>query len=393
MVLAIDEIDKRDGYAVQAMLQSTRFLLDLDASFVLTGGHFDIFSDVRSSLLAVFDHRIELKPFADADSREILRKNLARARRTPEPEETLLPFDEDAVAQMVARARGLPRPLNLMASAALELALDEATNTARPLTSVSMAHLARALEREGNLIYNEVGAERRLILGRMFQRSGYASGAADFSALGPGGLPHTLRELDDLTQQDAVLRLEAEEGAAFALSPPVEENLRAESDRRDRLRALWKGALEAPEKNARGKALEDFAVAFFGDAFTVSERNSRTDTEELDLVLERSPSTNPRFGKAAYLFVECKNWQTQPVEQATISQLYAKLDMRNLKQGFVLATSRFTTDAAQQARYAASKDVEIVLLDGHTIADFLDGLRPVSDLLVELHRRQILRTG
>jgi type II secretory pathway predicted ATPase ExeA len=393
VVLAIDEIDKRDGRAVQAMLLSTRFLLDQDASFVLTGGHLDVFSDVRSSVLAVFDHRIELKPFADAESREILCRNLARARRTPEPEETLRPFDGDAVAQMVARARGLPRPLNLMASAALELALDEATSAGTSLASVTTAHLARALVREGNLIYNEVGAERRVILERMHQRSGYASGAAELGALAPGGLPDALRELDDLSQQDAVLRLEAEDGAAFALSPPVEETLRAESTRRERLRGLWKSAIEAPDAQARGKALEDFAAAFFGDVFTVSERNTRTDTEELDLVLERSPRTNPRFGKEPYLFVECKNWQSRPVDQATISQLYAKLHMRNLRQGFVLATGRFTVDAAQQAKYAVSKDVEIVLIDGHTIADFLAGLRPVGDLLVELHRRQILRAG
>jgi hypothetical protein len=157
--------------------------------------------------------------------------------------------------------------------------------------------------------------------------------------------------------------------------------------------ALWKSAVEAPDAQARGKALEDFAAAFFGDVFKVSERNSRTDTEEPDLVLERSPRTNPRFGKEAYLFVECKNWPSRPVDQATISQLYAKLHMRNLKQGFVLATGRFTVDAAQQARYAASKEVEIILIDGHAITDFLAGLRPVGDLLVELHRRQILRTG
>jgi type II secretory pathway predicted ATPase ExeA len=390
VVLAIDEIDKRDGQVVQEVLQSSRFLLDLEVSFVLTGHPFDIFSDSRASLLAVFDHRIELKPFADAESREILRRNLAVARKTPEPEETLRPFEDEVINQMVARARGLPRPLNLMASAALEQALDEATEPKAPVASVTAAHLERALVREGNIIYNEVGAEARSILGRMFLRRGYASGP-DLDALDPGRLSRTVRELEELSHRDAVLRLEASDGAAFALSPPLEQNLRIESERREQLRALWKTALNAPDKDTRGKALEDFAAAFFGDAFEVKDRNLRTDTEELDLVLERSPKTDPRFGKAPYLVVECKNWQARPVDQTAVTKLFGELSMHNQKQGFLLTTSRFTNDAVQQARYAVPKDVEIVLIDGADIAAFLDDLRPVSDLLVDLHRRQILR--
>ena len=390
VVLAIDEIDKRDAHVVQGMLGNSRFLLDLDASFVLTGGYLDIFSDIRSSLLAVFDHRIELKPFMDAEARDILRKNLAFVRRTPEPEETLRPFEDEAITQMVARARGLPRPLNLMASAALKLALDEATQAKTELESVTAAHLARALLREGNIIYNEVGSEARSILGRIFRRRGYASGA-DLEVLASGGLPSAMLELEELSQRDAVLHLEASDGAAFALSPPLEENLRVESARRDQHRALWESALTAPDKNTRGKALEDFAAAFFGDAFTIIERNLRTDTEELDLVLERSPMTDPRFGKAAYLLVECKNWQTRPVDQTAVTKLYGELALHNMKQGFLLATGRFTDDAIQQARYAISQDVEIVLIDGSNVADFLGDLSTVGDLLVDLHRRQILR--
>lgn len=390
VVLAIDEIDKRDAQVVQGVLAGSRFLLDLEASFVLTGRHLDIFSDIRSSLLAVFDHRIELPPFADAESREIVRRNLAVARRTPESAETLQPFEDEVVDQMVSRARGLPRPLNLMASAALEQALDEATEAKTSVSAVTAAHLARALVREGNIIYNEVGREARSILGRIFRRRGYASGA-DLDMLASGGLPGAMQELEELSQRDAVLRLEASDGAAFALSPPLEENLRVESAKRDQLRALWKNALGAPDKNDRGKALEDFAAAFFGDAFDISDRNLRTDTEELDLVLERSPTTDPRFGKAAYLLVECKNWQTRPVDQTAVTKLYGEISLHNMKQGFLLATGRFTDDAVQQARYAISQDVEIVLIDRSNVEDFLDDLSPIGDLLVALHRRQILR--
>jgi type II secretory pathway predicted ATPase ExeA len=390
VVIAIDELEKYEADVVQRMLLSSRFLLDLDASFVLTGRPLDILSDSRAALLAVYDHRIELKPFADAEAREILRRNLTSARHTPEPEETLRPFEDEAVAEMVVRARGLPRPLNLMAGAALQLALDEAALSGAPVASVTAAHLARALEREGHIIYEGIGPEGRSMVGHLYQHGGFAS-SPYLEALAPGRRPHTLHELEELTQEDAVLNFEAVDGAAFLVSPLVEQSLRVQRGKRVQLRALWKNAIEAPDKDARGKALEDFAAAFFGEVFVIKERNLRTDTEELDLVLEHSPATDPRFKNAAYLIVECKNWRTRPVDQTAITKLYGELSLHHLKQGFLLATSTFTRKAAQQARYAFSEGVEIMLIEGVGMADFLDGLSPVGDFLADLHRRQILR--
>lgn len=89
--------------------------------------------------------------------------------------------------------------------------------------------------------------------------------------------------------------------------------------------------------------------------------------------------------------MECKSWQTRPVDQTAVTELYGETSLHNMKQGFLLATGRFTDDAMQQARYAISQDVEIILIDGSNIEEFLDDLSPVGDLLVALHRRQILR--
>ncbi len=392
VVLAIDEIDKRDARVVTEVLTGSRFLLDLEASFVLTGRYLDVFADIRSSLLAAFDHRVELKAFAVEELRQILRRNLAIARKEPEPEETLRPFEDDVAAQMVEKARGLPRPLNLMACAALDQALDDGVETGTPVSAVTLAHLERALQREGNLIYNEVGAEARALLATIFRRKGYASGA-DLDALTPGGLPDAVQELETLSREDAVLRLEAADGAAFALSPSIEQNLRARTAQREKLRALWKDAITASDKDARGRALEDFTAALFEGEFAVVERNLRTDTEELDVVLERTTTTDPRFGKATYLIAECKNWRTRSVDQTAVTKLFGELSLHNAKQGFLVATGGFSDEARQQARYAATRDVEIILIDGPTIEEFLKGLVPVSDLLVELHREQVLRAA
>jgi hypothetical protein len=71
--------------------------------------------------------------------------------------------------------------------------------------------------------------------------------------------------------------------------------------------------------------------------------------------------------------------------------LLLKLQSHNVKQGFVLAAGNFTDPARQQAKLFIPTNVEIVLIDGSNVVDFLDGLSPVGDFLNDLHRRQILR--
>ena len=105
VVLAIDELDKRDAQVVQSVLMGSRFFLDLEASFVLTGRLLDVFADVRSSLLAAFDKRVELGLFTPDESRLVIERNLAAARRDPEPEDRYRPFTEEAVTAIVDRAR------------------------------------------------------------------------------------------------------------------------------------------------------------------------------------------------------------------------------------------------------------------------------------------------
>ena len=118
-MLAIDEFDKRDAQVVQSVLLGSRYFLDLEASFILTGRLLDVFTDVRSSLLAAFDQRIELGLFTPDESRHIIERNLETARLSAEPDR-LRPFTDAAVTTIVDQARGMPRPINLMAYAALE---------------------------------------------------------------------------------------------------------------------------------------------------------------------------------------------------------------------------------------------------------------------------------
>lgn len=338
----------------------------------------------------VIDRIFVGQPLTPEECREIIQRNLEVARLEPESQPTLRPFEEPVVDEMVKRARGLPRPLNLMADAALEEALRDGMESGTQALSVGPRHLRNALLNEGDMVLHDVGAEARKLLARIFQRRGYVSGA-ELDGLAPPGRPtEAVRNLEDLSQRDAVLPLDATEGIAFALTPTVDRALASLEAQRERLRALWTEATTSPERAVRGKSLEDFAAAFFGESFKVVQRNARTDTEELDLVLERMPGTDPRF-RETYLLVECKNWRQQPVDQKEISTLAGKMDLHHRTQAFLLTSGDFTEPARQQAAHAFSaRKLEILLLDGREIEQFLSHLKTVGDFLVDLHRRQTL---
>jgi type II secretory pathway predicted ATPase ExeA/Holliday junction resolvase-like predicted endonuclease len=395
VVLAIDELDKRDAQVVQSVLMGSRFFLDLEASFVLTGRLLDAFADVRSSLLAAFDKRVELGLFTPDESRLVIERNLAAARRDPEPEDRYRPFTDEAVTAIVDRARGMPRPINLMAYAALEQGLGEALTGATSAVQIDPAVLHRALQREGNLIFNRVTSEARSLLEQVFRRAGYVSGV-DLDALAPAdGVLKAIRDLDDLSREDAVLRLEGTEGAAFAMSPPVEIAIRDLERRRERLRALWADARAATTNAEKGARLEAFAAELFEEEFRITDRNVRTDTEELDLVLEPLPHTEPRF-RSTYLIAECKNWRSNKVDQGVVSKLATQLRLRprHVRQAFLLTTGAATDDAREQARHVYMADkVEIMILDADAIEAHLANVHPLRDLLGETHRRLVLRSG
>ena len=198
------------------------------------------------------------------------------------------------------------------------------------------------------------------------------------------------RLLAGLDSEDIRLPLKATEKIDPTSAPFVEHAPAVFETRRQQLRALWTEVITSTDPTARGRSLESFAETFFSENFKVVERTVRTDTEELDLVLERTPTTDPRF-KDTYFFVECKNWLGRSVGQPEISALLGKLNLHHRKQAFLLTSGEFTEPARQQTTHAYSaSEIEILLLDGHAIEYFLSNLRDVGDFLSELHRRQIL---
>ena len=75
-----------------------------------------------------------------------------------------------------------------------------------------------------------------------------------------------------------------------------------------------------------------------------------------------------------------------------VSKFTAVLQLKRLRQAFILTTGAVTEDAYQQARNVLlSERTEILILDASVVEPFLASVRPLRDLLAETHRRHVLR--
>lgn len=194
----------------------------------------------------------------------------------------------------------------------------------------------------------------------------------------------------DVDIEDALCNLYVPKGQTelqFKLESPNEKQVKSQVNQ---LRIQWE-LCNSDDRRTKGKALENFAFAFFDlvPAFRV-RRNVETDTSEFDLVISIDPEAKGgvywnRYGPL--IFVECKN-RVATTGQGDISKMIGKAVVQGPGQSttliFFLSKSDFSNDALQQARYAYLKgylivpitdhDIEVALMDSHKADEYLRGL-------------------
>ena len=115
VILALDDLDKKDPRAVQDLLDDATDLLRRGQGkrgFLLTGRSTSILQDVSSQMLGLFSEDITL-PRMSADELyhiAINYLNIARER----PSEKVTPFTPDVIAQIAEYAYRIPRQFNLI---------------------------------------------------------------------------------------------------------------------------------------------------------------------------------------------------------------------------------------------------------------------------------------
>lgn len=113
LVIAMDDLDKRDPETIRRSLVEARTTLHLESSFILTGHPLGVLRDAFATAGGIFDLQIELTLFSDEELEEMMRNYLTAGRvKRPRISSLLVPFTRDVAEAIIARAYGIPRVLN-----------------------------------------------------------------------------------------------------------------------------------------------------------------------------------------------------------------------------------------------------------------------------------------
>jgi Restriction endonuclease len=204
--------------------------------------------------------------------------------------------------------------------------------------------------------------------------------------------------LQDLVIHDSIIHLlDAEpKQPAHVIAVLADVGIQVSPETRTKLgRRLWELSQQDGSKAIRGRRFEA-AIAFLLSQvadFNVVERNLRTETEELDAVVQQRATTGRCWATigAPFIIVEGKNWKTK-VPQREISVLRVKLEGRRgtARIGLIFGAGGFTSDALDQEMRFASGDLTIVCIGPDELQGWIeseDGDKHLEGLV----RRAMLR--
>ena len=152
-------------------------------------------------------------------------------------------------------------------------------------------------------------------------------------------------------------------------------------------------ALASHVKGRRFESLICFLLSQI-DGFQVVERNLRTETEEIDAVIQQTQLISARCWsrlRAPFILVEAKNWFS-PVTQTEISSLRTKMRGKgdSVRLGLFFAANGYTRDACMQELRFALDDFTIVLIGPGDISHWIAAEDP-DQCFERIVRKAMLR--
>jgi hypothetical protein len=148
--------------------------------------------------------------------------------------------------------------------------------------------------------------------------------------------------------------------------------------------------------SVKGKRFEQLLCLFFSqiEDFHIFNSNYRTETEEIDIVIQLRESCSLRCWarfEAPFIFIEAKN-QEKKVGQKIVSQLLGILSTKgsSTKLGITVSMSGFSAEAKTQAlRYSEAKK-KIILLTGNEIENMIKSDDLLDDQLEQLVSKALI---
>ena len=162
------------------------------------------------------------------------------------------------------------------------------------------------------------------------------------------------------------------------------------------LEKLWEGTRSVTNKMEKGKLLEELLCLLIGqdENFAIAERNFRTKSEEIDIVVENLGRTVFYSQlRSPIILVECKNW-TSKIGAKEIRNFAQKIQNRPkvlCSIGILVATSKLTRDAKEELIGYRGKDFLISVLDRTDIETIIKKKLRMGEFLKSKFRKAGLR--
>jgi hypothetical protein len=198
-------------------------------------------------------------------------------------------------------------------------------------------------------------------------------------------------EKDEAIVQD----LEDTYGALVEISKIVDQ-FRRKDRSLNSLDNLWEKAISSLDRNEKGKLLEEIFVLLLSrdENFAITERNLRTESEELDIVVENKGVSQFYFQlRCPIILFECKNWSSK-IGAKEIRDFAQKIQNRPkllCTLGILATTSQLTSDASAELLGYRGKDFLIGVLERNDIESVLRERIPFGLYLKDVIRKSGMR--
>jgi type II secretory pathway predicted ATPase ExeA len=206
LIVAIDDLDKRDPEAIREALLASRSILHLECSFLLTGHPLGILRDAFSTAGGVFDKKVDLQLFTSDGLMEMMQNYLAAGRARGARVSRLAPFTEAAAHTIAGRSFGIPRVLNLTCFHLLE----EAARCRMPI--VDLPELQTCWQAVRDELRRGIKADLRNLLDTLQESpEGFVpSNVPDevFIRLNVDSYPELIAKLDEAVRSDWVINVQ-----------------------------------------------------------------------------------------------------------------------------------------------------------------------------------------
>jgi len=149
---------------------------------------------------------------------------------------------------------------------------------------------------------------------------------------------------------------------------------------------IWEKAKKTDDPNRKGKLLEELFIQLIqiDGSFILCECNVKTESEEIDIVIQ--PSTSSPFWSRVsppLILLECKNWKAK-IGSKEVRDFAGKIENRPrllCRIGFLIATSGFTSGAEKELVGYRARDFVLATITGSQIEELIQSKRKISDLL------------